>query len=133
MRSRLFTALVAGIVLTAAAPAPAQSPQNPDSPVVAKVKQLLSDKAQINAVQVADKTLSVAVNDRGLSTELYLTLVAATCSALGTDAKQFKELAFGNRFADEGYVFKAPAKCAEILKMPSDKQVSAFLADTDDL
>jgi len=46
---------------------------------------------------------------------------------------EFTEVAFGNRFADQGYVFAAPAKCQEILKMAPEPQKAAILADTHEL
>ena len=62
-----------------------------------------------------------------------LMLLTRTCTGLGSEAKQFTGIAFGNRYADQGYLFKAPAKCVELAKMPADQRAAAVLADTEEL
>jgi hypothetical protein len=132
MKNRLVVAaaLACGLVLSAA---PTSVAQGQEPPIAAKIKQLLGDTVRVNAVLIEDKTLNIAVNDQEVSPEEYVGVLSAACSAAGADAKQFKEIAIGNRFADQGYVFKAPGKCAEIAKMPADRKVDAILKDSEDL
>ena len=103
------------------------------APNLAKLQQQLGEKFRVNALHVDSKSLQIAVNDREITEEIYLTLVTMTCTALGDDARQFGTFEFGSRFADQGYVFESPARCAEILKLPADRQKAAILTDTKDL
>jgi hypothetical protein len=123
-------ALACGIILNAPVPAEAQHQQ---PPTVAKLKQLLSDTTQVNAINVEGKSLNIVVNDRQISVDLYVALLITTCNGLGTDSKRFEEIGFGNRFAEQGYIFKSPPKCAELVKMPIDRRLDAILAETDAL
>lgn len=107
--------------------------QNRLAPNMAKLQQQLGETFRVNALHVEGKSLQIAVNDREITEEIYLTLVTMTCTALGADAKRFGTFEFGSRFADQGYVFESPARCAEILRMPADRQKAAILADTKDL
>jgi len=113
--------------------APSTTPSTTMTATIAKVKQQIGDAAEVNAIQVEDHTLNIVVNDRSVSIDLYLTLVTRACGALGAEARQFNGIAFGNRYAEEGYLFKAPAKCAGLVKMPADQRAAAVLADTDEL
>jgi hypothetical protein len=101
--------------------------------IAAKLRQELSDRFRVNALQVDGKSLQVVVNDREISDETYQALVTTTCAHLGADARQYTEIAFANRFAVQGYVFAAPAKCGEVLKLPPERQKAAILADTHEL
>ena len=98
-----------------------------------KLRRQLGEQFQVNVARVEGQSLQVALNDRGISDDLYQRLVIATCTHLGADAEQFTDFAFANRFAWQGYTFKAPAKCAEIVKMPADGQKTAIMADTEPL
>src|SRR5262249_19787595 len=115
----LSAAIVGTAVVTAVAAAQAQDRR---VDLAARLKQELARTSQVNAVQIDGKTLQVVVNDREIYEENYRALVMATCTQLGREARQFTEIAFGNRFAEQGYVFTAPAKCDEILKMAPERQ-----------
>jgi hypothetical protein len=110
-----------------------QAMQNRPEPSVARLKQQLGERFQVNVLQIEGKNLQVGLNDREITEEIYLSLVTMTCTALSADARQFGQFEFGSRFADQGYTFESPAKCAEILKMPADRQKAAILADTKEL
>ena len=101
--------------------------------IAMKVRRELGERFQVNVARVEVKSLQIALNDRGISEGLYQRLVIATCTHLGADAQQFTDFAFANRFAMQGYMFNAPAKCAEIVKMPADDQTTAIMADTEPL
>jgi len=130
MSRLLFAAFLSAGIVTGLTTAHAQNRQ---AELIARLKQELGGAFRVNAVQIDGKTLQVVVNDREIVQESYAALVVATCTHLGTEARQFTEVAFGNRFADQGYVFAAPAKCQEILKMAPEPQKAAILADTHEL
>jgi hypothetical protein len=121
-------ACAAMVVVTSSATAQGRSAAD-----IAKLRQQLGEKFRVNALQVEGKNLQIALNDREITEEIYLSLVTMTCTALGGDARQFGTFEFGSRFADQGYVFESPARCAEILKLPADRQKAAILADTKEL
>jgi hypothetical protein len=131
MMVRFFFAAVIGAVM--AAEAMLAHAQDRRSDLSAKLKQELARTFQVNAIQIDGKVLQVVLNDREIYQERYTALVTATCTQLGPQAGQFTEIAFGNRFAEQGYVFTAPAKCAQILKMAPEPQKAAILAETHDL
>ena len=128
MKTVVIAVCAAVVVVSSSAQAQTRSALD-----VAKLKQQLGEKFRVNALQVDGKSLQIALNDREITEEIYLSLVTITCTALGGDARQFGTFEFGSRFADQGYVFESPARCAELLKMPADRQKAAILADTKDL
>jgi hypothetical protein len=130
MRMAVIATAACAALVALSSSAPAQTRSAAD---VAKLRQQLGEKFRVNALHVDSKSLQIAVNDREITEEIYLTLVTMTCTALGDDARQFGTFEFGSRFADQGYVFESPARCAEILKLPADRQKAAILADTKDL
>jgi hypothetical protein len=130
MNMAVIATAACAAVFVASSSAPAQSRSAAD---VAKLKQQLGEKFRVNALQVEGKSLQIALNDREITEEIYLSLVTMTCTALGADARQFGTFEFGSRFADQGYVFESPARCPEILKLPADRQKAAILADTKEL
>ena len=107
--------------------------QNPLADTTMRLRRQLDQEFQVNVARVEGKSLQVALNDRGISEDLYRRLVVATCTHLGADAQQFSDFGFANRFAMQGYMFKAPAKCAEIVEMPDDAQLTTIMADTEPL
>ena len=128
MKTVVIAVCAAVVVVSSSAQAQTRSALD-----VAKLKQQLGEKFRVNALQVDGKSLQIALNDREITEEIYLSLVTITCTALGGDARQFGTFEFGSRFADQGYVFESPARCPEILKLPADRQKAAILADTKDL
>ena len=118
-------------------PAPAHpgrpgAPQR-QSPLADRVKTALSPSFRVNMTRVEDQSLQVAIDERRIDEDAYVKLVIATCTSVGAEARQLKEMVFANRFAMQGYSFKAPAKCADILKTPADQQKTAVFADTEAL
>ena len=128
MKTVVIAVCAAVVVVSSSAQAQTRSALD-----VAKLKQQLGEKFRVNALQVDGKSLQIALNDREITEEIYLSLVTITCTALGGDARQFGTFEFGSRFADQGYVFESPARCPEILKLPADRQKAAILAATKEL
>ena len=110
---------------------PRPAPSQP--PLADKVKTALSPSFRVNMTRVEDQSLQVAVDERRIDEDTFVKLVIATCASVGAEARQLKEMVFANRFAMQGYSFKAPAKCADILKIPADQQKTAVFADTEPL
>jgi hypothetical protein len=144
VKDRLVTAAVCATLLAVAPslqaqgqPAPSQ-PARPAAPqrqsaLADRLKTALSPSFRVNMTRVEDQSLQVAIDERRIEEDTYLRLVIATCTSVGAEARQLKEMVFANRFAMQGYSFKAPAKCADILKIPADQQKAAVFADTEAL
>ena len=145
MKDRLVAAAVCSTLLAVIASLHAQgqpatppsqparpAPQRP-SPLADRVKTALSASFRVNMTRVEDQSLQVAIDERRIDEDVYVKLVTATCASVGAEARQLKEMVFANRFAMQGYAFKAPAKCADILKIPADQQKTAVLSDTETL
>jgi hypothetical protein len=149
MTDRLFAPAVCAALLAVATSLQAQSPSasprlapsqqarpaatQRQSPLTDRVKTALSASFTVNMARVDDQSLQVALNDRRIDEDAYVKLVTSTCTSIGVEARQLKEMVFANRFAMQGYAFKAPAKCADILKMTPDRQKTAVFADTEAL
>jgi len=112
---------------------PAAARSQDQSPLADRVQTKLGESFQVNVVRVDGKSLQVVLNDREIPEDVYLKLVTTTCGSLGADARQLTDFGFANRFAMQGFSFKAPAKCVDILKASTDQQKKAILAATQPL
>jgi hypothetical protein len=131
--------IAASLAATLTAPVFAQSKSAPNKPTSQRPKTdaLLREKLgavwQVARVEtVNDGRMRVVLKDRSISESQYQTMVLTACYHLTQPKapKAPKEIAFVNAHERTGYVFEAPDRCGEFLKMPVSKVKTALLGVT---
>jgi hypothetical protein len=127
--------LVAAVSAAAAAqskPA-AKQPTSSWGKTDALVRENLASTWQVASVQTNSKgAMRVVLKDRSISESQYQTMVLTTCYHLTEPKapKPPKEIAFVNVYERTGYVFEAPDRCGEFVKMPVANVKIALLGAT---
>jgi hypothetical protein len=112
-----------------------QKPPSPWKTTDALVRDKLGTNGpwQVAGVQTnADGVMRVVLKDSAVSESQYQTMVLTTCYHLTQPRapKKPKEIAFLNVHERTGYVFEAPDRCGEFLKMPVGKVKTSLLGVT---
>jgi hypothetical protein len=128
----LAASLVAALIATAVAQSkPAPKPASSWAKTNALVRDQLGTTWQIARVETAgDGLMRVVLRDRSVSQSQYQTMVLTACYHLTQPKapKAPKEIAFLNVHERTGYVFEAPDRCGEFVKLPIGKKTEIAIA-----